>query len=191
MDRAMNIGEAAEAAGVSTKMIRHYEQIGLVPAASRTDSGYRQYTGRDVSVLRFIRQSRRLGFSIEQIAELLGLWSDSRRASRSVKAIAQRHVADLEQKMREMAEMKQALERLVASCHGDDQPHCAILAGLAAQSPAAPDPGSIEPGALRKSAAARKPAVKRPRSPAAPASSAGHDGLMAWTHQLNRQHGGH
>lgn len=191
MNRAMNIGEAAEAAGVSAKMIRHYEQIGLVPAAARTDSGYRQYTERDVSVLRFIRQSRRLGFSIEQIADLLGLWSDSHRASRSVKAVAQQHVADLEQKMREIAEMKQALERLVASCHGDDQPHCAILAELAVQSPAAPEPGSIEPSALRKSAAARKPAgTKSSRSaPSAPAAS--HAGLMAWTHQLHHRHGGH
>lgn len=191
MNRAMNIGEAAEAGGVSTKMIRHYEQIGLVPAAARTDAGYRQYTERDVSVLRFIRQSRRLGFSIERIAELLGLWSDSRRASRSVKALAQQHVADLEQKMREMAEMKQALERLVASCHGDDQPHCAILAGLAVQSPAAPDPGSVEPGALRKPAAARAPATTRSRSSSTSAPSASHAGLMAWTHQLRLHQGGH
>lgn len=88
MKRAMNIGEAAEAAGVSTKMIRHYEQIGLVPAAARTDSGYRQYSAREVSVLRFIRRSRRLGFSIEQLAELLGLWSDAQRARRSVKAVS-------------------------------------------------------------------------------------------------------
>lgn len=192
MDRTMNIGEAAEAAGVSTKMIRHYEQIGLVPAAARTDAGYRRYSGRDVSVLRFIRQSRRLGFSIEQIAELLGLWSDSRRASRSVEAVAQQHVAELEQKMREMAEMKQALERLVASCHGDDDPHCAILAELAVQSPAAPEPGSIEPGALRKSASARKPAAAQRRSPATPAPAAAeHAALMAWTHRLNLHHGGH
>lgn len=191
MSRAMNIGEAAEAAGVSTKMIRHYEQIGLVPAAARTDSGYRQYTERDVSVLRFIRQSRRLGFSIEQIADLLGLWSDARRASRSVKAVAQRHVAELEQKMREMAQMKQALERLVAACHGDDDPHCTILAELAAQSPAAPAPGSIEAGALRRSASARKPAAAKSRSPAAPAPTAGHAGLTAWARQLHHRHGGH
>ncbi|MGE4049762.1 MAG: Cu(I)-responsive transcriptional regulator [Piscinibacter sp.] len=191
MNRVLNIGEAAEAAGVSAKMIRHYEQIGLVPAAARTDSGYRQYTERDVSVLRFIRQSRRLGFSIEQIADLLGLWSDAHRASRSVKAVAQQHVADLEQKMREMAEMKQALESLVASCHGDDQPHCAILAGLAVQSSAAPEPGSIEPGALRKSAAARKAAGRKPRSASMPEQTAGHTGLMAWSQQLHHHHGGH
>ncbi|WP_425259792.1 Cu(I)-responsive transcriptional regulator [Rubrivivax sp. RP6-9] len=190
MHHAMNIGEAAEAAGVSTKMIRHYEQIGLLPAAARTDAGYRQYAERDVSVLRFIRQARRLGFSIEQIAELLGLWSDAHRASRSVKAVAQRHVADLAQKMRELADMKQALERLVASCHGDDHPHCAILAELAVQSPAAPVPGSIEPGTLRKPASARRPAAAKARPPAAPAPAPHHAGLMAWTHQLHQRHGG-
>jgi Cu(I)-responsive transcriptional regulator len=191
MNHALNIGQAAEAAGVSPKMIRHYEQIGLVPAAARTASGYRQYTERDVSVLRFIRQSRRLGFSIEKIAELLGLWSDSRRASRSVKAVAAQHVADLEQKMREMAEMKQALERLVASCHGDDHPHCAILAELAVQSPAAPEPGSIEPGALRKSASARKPAASKRPLPSTSSPTPSHAGLMAWTHQLHVHHAGH
>jgi Cu(I)-responsive transcriptional regulator len=181
MDRAMNIGEAAQAAGVSAKMIRHYEQIGLVPAATRTDSGYRQYTERDVSVLRFIRQSRRLGFSIEQIAELLGLWSDAGRASRHVKALAQQHAADIEQKMREMAEMKQALDRLVASCHGDDQPHCAILAELAVRSPTAPSPGSIEPGALRKPTPASARAQARPQA----AASTSHAELMAWTHRAH------
>lgn len=191
MNRAMNIGEAAEAAGVSAKMIRHYEQIGLVPAAARTDSGYRQYTEREVSVLRFIRQSRRLGFSIEQIADLLGLWSDTHRASRSVKALAQQHVAGLEQKMREMAEMKQALERLMASCHGDDHPHCAILAELAVQSPAAPEPGSIAAGALRKSAATRRAAGTTAAPPPATAPAASHAGLMAWTRQLRPVHGGH
>jgi MerR family copper efflux transcriptional regulator len=91
----MNIGEAATAAGVSAKMIRHYEQIGLLPAAERSESGYRLYGEREVSVLRFIRQSRRLGFSVAQIAELIGLWSDSQRTSREVKAVAQRHLADL------------------------------------------------------------------------------------------------
>jgi Cu(I)-responsive transcriptional regulator len=185
MDQLMNIGEAAQAAGVSAKMIRHYEQIGLVPAAARTDSGYRQYSERDVSVLRFIRQSRRLGFSIEQIADLLGLWSDTGRASRSVKVLAQQHAAEIEQKMREMAEMKQALDRLVASCHGDEHPHCAILAELAVNSPSAPAPGSIEPGALRKpSAASARP---RARPAAQPATS--HADLMAWTHRARSHHG--
>jgi Cu(I)-responsive transcriptional regulator len=146
----MNIGEAAEAAGVSAKMIRHYEQIGLIATAARTDSGYRQYSERDVSVLRFIRQSRRLGFSMQQIADLLGLWSNRRRASRKVKEVAQQHLAELELKMREMAEMKTALERLVASCHGSDDPHCAILDQLAVDSPAPPEPVSIQLQPLRK-----------------------------------------
>jgi len=182
MSRAMNIGEAAEAAGVSTKMIRHYEQIGLVPAAARTDSGYRQYTERDVSVLRFIRQARRLGFSMPQISDLLGLWSNRRRASRKVKAVAQRHLGELEERMRELAEMKTALERLVASCHGGDDPDCAILQELAAGSPAAPDPGSV--------------GLQRPRKPATPdgnphakaAAPASHVDLMAWTRQAHAAH---
>ena len=95
MNPLMNIGEAASAAGVSAKMIRHYEQIGLLPAAERSDAGYRLYGEREVSVLRFIRQSRRLGFSVPQVAELIGLWSDSQRSSREVKAVAQRHLADM------------------------------------------------------------------------------------------------
>jgi Cu(I)-responsive transcriptional regulator len=173
---SMNIGQAAQAAGVSAKMIRHYEQIGLLPAATRSDAGYRQYSERDVSVLRFIRQSRRLGFSMVQIAELLGLWSNRRRASREVKALALGHVADLEQKMREMAEMKDALERLVASCSGSDDPHCAILDDLAAHSTNAPEPGSVGAQPLhRPSARDRKP------PPQAAAVSTHHD-LMAWAH---------
>lgn len=161
MSYPMNIGKAAEAAGVSAKMIRHYEEIGLLPAAARTGSGYRQYSERDVSILRFIRQARRLGFSMQQIAELLGLWSNDRRTSREVKSLAQAHLADLEEKMREIAEMKAALERLVAACHGDDDPHCAILEELAVASPAPPAAGSIVPKALRKRRAKR--AARRPR----------------------------
>jgi len=98
MNPLMNIGEAAKAAGVSAKMIRNYEQIGLLPPAERSDSGYRLYGLRDVSVLRFIRQSRRLGFSMEQIAELIGMWGDDARSSREVKAVAQRHLDELEEK---------------------------------------------------------------------------------------------
>ena len=139
MNPLMNIGEAAKAADVSTKMIRNYERIGLLPPAKRSDSGYRLYGLRDVSVLRFIRQSRRLGFSMEQIAELIGLWSDKARSSREVKAVAQRHLDDLEVKLREIVEMKDALERLVTACKGDDQATCAILENLAVDSPAAPD----------------------------------------------------
>lgn len=187
MTRTMTIGEAAEAAGVSAKMIRHYEQIGLVPAATRTDAGYRLYSERDVSVLRFIRQSRRLGFSMQQIADLLGLWSDNHRASRDVKALAQQHVDDLTQKMREMGEMKRALERLVDSCHGDDDPHCAILAELAVDSPSAPEPAAH--GSLAPTPAARKRPPRRGAA-AAPAPSS-HADLMAWTHGLQARAGGH
>ena len=186
MSRLMNIGEAAEAAGVTAKMIRHYEQIGLVPAAARTDAGYRQYSERDVSVLRFIRQSRRLGFSMEQIADLLGLWSDERRASREVRALAQGHLEALEEKMREMAEMQRALKRLVASCHGDDDPHCAILDQLAVGSPTAPDPGAVGARPVRKSG--RKPAAAQP---SARAGSSAHVDLMAWTRNIHAGQGRH
>jgi Cu(I)-responsive transcriptional regulator len=184
MSRSMNIGEAAKAAGVSPKMIRHYEQIGLVAAAVRTDAGYRQYSEREVSVLRFIRQSRSLGFSIQQIGDLLGLWSDRGRASREVKEVASRHLTDLAAKMREMAEMKAALELLVASCHGSDDPHCAILEGLAADSTATPDPGSVGQQALR-----RAPTRKARPDAKAVTTSAPHADLMAWTRQIHSAHG--
>lgn len=138
MNPLMNIGEAAKAAGVSTKMIRNYEQIGLLPPAERSDSGYRLYGLRDVSVLRFIRQSRRLGFSMEQIAELIGMWGDDARSSRQVKAVAQRHLDELEEKLREITEMKNALQQMVAACKGDDHANCAILENLAVDSPDAP-----------------------------------------------------
>jgi Cu(I)-responsive transcriptional regulator len=186
MTRSMNIGEAAEAAGVSAKMIRHYEQIGLVAAAARTDSGYRQYSERDVSVLRFIRQSRRLGFSMQQIADLLDLWSDRRRASREVKQVAQQHLADLEEKMREIAEMKAALERLVTSCHGGDDPHCAILDGLAVDSPATPEPGSVGGQPLRKVSRREDTPVAKPSN-----TSTSHVDLMAWTRLAHSGHGSH
>lgn len=186
MARPMNIGEAADAAGVSAKMIRHYEQIGLVPEAARTDSGYRQYTERDVSLLRFIRQSRRLGFSMEQIADLLGLWSNDRRASREVKALAQAHLDALEEKMREMAEMQQALKKLVSSCHGDDDPHCAILDELAVSSPEAPQPGAVGTKPIRKAAAKPQARTKVP-----PTEPSAHVDLMAWTRSLHAGHGHH
>jgi Cu(I)-responsive transcriptional regulator len=127
----MNIGEAAKASGVSAKMIRHYESVGLFPRALRTDAGYRQYSDREVNTLRFIRQSRDLGFSIEQIRELLGLWQNRRRPSRQVKALAQAHLQELEQKLLELQQMKTALEHLVDCCHGDDRPDCPILDSLA------------------------------------------------------------
>jgi Cu(I)-responsive transcriptional regulator len=182
----MNIGEAADAAGVSAKMIRHYEQIGLVPEAARTDAGYRQYTERDVSLLRFIRQSRRLGFSMEQIADLLGLWSNDRRASREVKALAQAHLDALEEKMREMAEMQWALKKLVTSCHGDDDPHCAILDELAVSSPDAPQPGAVGAKPVKKVTAKSQARMKAP-----PSEPSTHVDLMAWTRSIHAGHGHH
>lgn len=133
----MNIGAAADASGVSAKMIRHYEEIGLIPPAARTDGGYRLYNERDVHLLRFIRQSRVLGFSMKQIAALIGLWLDQSRPSSKVKQLAQQHIQDLNEKINELQAMKSTLERLANSCHGDARPECPILDGLA-QQPASP-----------------------------------------------------
>ena len=127
----MNIGEAAGASGVSAKMIRHYESVDLLPPAARTDAGYRQYTEKDVHTLQFIRRSRDLGFSIDEIRGLLSLWQDRRRPSRQVKAMAQAHIAGLEQKGQEILAMKSTLEHLVHCCRGDDRPDCPILENLA------------------------------------------------------------
>lgn len=131
----MNIGQAAAASGVSAKMIRHYESVGLFPEARRTESGYRQYSDKDVNTLRFVRHSRDLGFSIEQIRELLGLWQNRRRPSRQVKALAQEHIQELEQKLQELQAMKATLEHLVHSCQGDDRPECPIIDTLAQDHP--------------------------------------------------------
>ena len=131
METRMNIGQAAAASGVSAKMIRHYESVGLFPEAARTESGYRQYAAREVNTLRFIRQSRDLGFSIEQIRELLGLWQNRRRPSRQVKALAEAHIQELEQKLQELQAMKATLEHLAHCCHGDDRPDCPIIESLA------------------------------------------------------------
>ena len=186
MSSCINIGEAQKAAGVSAKMNRNYDQIGLVPEATRTDSGYRQYTERDVSLLRFIRQSRRLGFSMEQIADLLGLWSNDRRASREVKALAQAHLDALEEKMREMAEMQRALKKLVSSCHGDDDPHCAILDELSVSSPDAPEPGAAGAKPVKKVVARSQARTKAP-----PSQPSAHVDLMAWTRSIYAGHGHH
>ena len=127
----LNIGEAANASGVSAKMIRHYEGIGLLPEAQRTESGYRQYGEADVQTLRFIRHSRDLGFSLQEVARLLGLWQDRSRPSREVKALARRHIEELENKAQELLAMKSALEHLVKCCRGDDRPECPIIDSLA------------------------------------------------------------
>jgi MerR family copper efflux transcriptional regulator len=139
MTMMMNIGDAAKASGVSAKMIRHYETVGLFPEPNRTDSGYRQYSDRDVHTLRFIRRARDLGFSLEQIAKLVALWQNRRRPSRQVKALAEAHIRELEQKLHEIESMKATLEHLVHCCHGDDRPDCPILETLSDQSASVPD----------------------------------------------------
>ena len=131
----MNIGQAAKATGVSAKMIRHYESVGLFPEATRTEAGYRQYTDKEVSTLRFIRHSRDLGFSVEQIRELLGLWQNRKRPSRQVKALAQAHLEELDAKLEDLQAMKATLEHLVHCCHGDDRPDCPIIETLESEAP--------------------------------------------------------
>ena len=126
------IGEAARRAGVSARMVRHYESLGLLPQVGRTDSGYRQYTEADVHALRFIGRARTLGFSMEEIRELLGLWQDKGRASASVKRIAQAHIDDLAERIAAMQAMQRTLQSLVHCCHGDQRPDCPILDDLAA-----------------------------------------------------------
>ena len=126
-----NIGDAAASTGVSAKMIRHYESIGLIPPAHRTIANYRLYDDADLHRLRFVKRARSLGFSMKQIQELLGLWSDPRRASAQVKALAQAHAAALAQKIREMQAMQRTLEQLARVCHGDERPACPILDDLA------------------------------------------------------------
>jgi len=127
----MNIGQAARFSGVSAKMIRYYEQIGLIPEAVRSDAGYRHYSSPDVHSLRFIRRARDLGFSVEQISALLVLWHDRHRASADVKAMALSHAAALEAKAAELQAMAQTLEHLADHCDGNEGPDCPILADLA------------------------------------------------------------
>ncbi len=127
-----NIGEAAALTGVSAKMIRHYEAIGLLPQAGRTFAGYRLYGDADLHRIRFIKRARGLGFAMKQIEALLGLWGDRHRASAEVKALALAHATALAEKIAEMEAMRRTLEDLAARCHGDDRPDCPILDDLAA-----------------------------------------------------------
>jgi len=131
MDQNINIGQVARESGVSAKMIRHYETIGLLNEPLRTDAGYRVYGAVDVHRLRFIRQARNLGFPMEQIKELLGLWQNQRRTSKKVKELALKHLAELDERIRELQEIKHTISYLVDHCHGDDRPECPILDGLA------------------------------------------------------------
>lgn len=127
----MNIGQASRASGVSAKMIRYYEQTGLIPKAARRDSGYRDYDQSDVYRLHFIRRARDLGFTVEQIGDLLALWSDRERSSADVKSLALGHVERLKAKQVELSQMIDTLETLARDCHGDDRPDCPIIEGLA------------------------------------------------------------
>ena len=127
----VNIGQAARASGVSAKMVRHYEALGLLGQVARTESGYRQYTAADVHALRFIRRARDLGFSMAEIAGLLSLWHDRARASADVKRIAAQHVAELEQRIAALQDMRRTLQHLLQHCHGDERPDCPILDELA------------------------------------------------------------
>lgn len=126
----MNIGAASAASGVSAKMIRHYEAIGLLRPADRRENGYRDYGGQEVHELRFIGRARKIGFSMAEIAALLALWRDKERPSREVKALAERNLADLERRIADMRAMADTLRGLVSCCHGDDRPECPILAEL-------------------------------------------------------------
>jgi len=172
MGYPMNIGQAARAAGVTAKMIRHYEGLGLIPEANRTDSGYRQYSERDIAMLRFICQSRSMGFSIKQIEHLLSLWADSSRESRDVKALARAHIADLARKMAEMTVMKAALEQIVDDCKGDEGADCEILSKLSG--------GAV---AGQKRATSPNPITKRAHTAKFERPDAG--GLSAWMHGLH------
>lgn len=145
-DTALNIGRVATLSGVSAKLIRHYESIGLIRKPGRSDSGYRLYNEKDVHTLRFIKRARSLGFSLERIRQLLGLWQNRRRASQDVKRLATAHLQELEQKIAEMQAMATTLKHLIHHCHGDERPDCPILADLAGESPHPPQKGSGSPG---------------------------------------------
>lgn len=184
----LNIGQAAAAAGVTPKMIRHYESLGLVPEAERTDAGYRLYGEREIAMLRFIRQCRAVGFSMERIAQLLQLWSDEGRHSREVKQLALQHRGEIEARLRELEQMRATLDDLVASCAGDESAHCPILAGLATRTLHGPAIGAAPEGA-RATLKTVTPGTRRPRragpqpqpAPQHPAFA-----LAAWSHAAVR-----
>lgn len=139
----MNIGEASKASGVSTKMIRYYESIGLIKVPLRTGSGYRVYSENDIHALRFISQARDLGFSVDQMSNLLALWRDRSRASADVKDIALVHIRVLDEKAKALKAMGDTLRHLANNCHGDGRPDCPIIEGLS--SAAAPAPKKRQP----------------------------------------------
>jgi MerR family copper efflux transcriptional regulator len=127
----MNIGQVAEASGVTAKMIRYYEEIGLIAEATRSDSGYRTYANSDVQTLHFIKRSRDLGFTIARIKTLLGLWGDKTRKSSDVKELARQYIAELDEDIHKLQSIRDQLHHLAECCHGDGRPDCPILQDLA------------------------------------------------------------
>lgn len=127
----MNIGEAAKQSGVNAKLIRHYESIGIIPKASRSDAGYRTYSEAEVHILAFVKKSRSLGFSMKEIKKLVGLWRNKTRASVEVKNLALKHINEMEQKILALQSMVKTLKHLAKCCHGDQRPDCPILDDLA------------------------------------------------------------
>ena len=144
----MNIGEVAKRSGVPAKTIRYYESIGLISPADRSAAGYRVYGDRELQTLRFIQRARNLGFSVKQVGELLALWQDRARASGDVKAVARRHLAEIDHRMAELQSMRDTLEHLIGRCHGDERPDCPILADLAGE-PAEESAGTSRPRPAR------------------------------------------
>lgn len=129
----MNIGEVAQMSQLNSKMIRRYEELGIIPKAGRTFSGYRQYTEKDVHVLRFVKRARELGFSMKDIKQLLSLWKNKTRSSAQVKSIAEKHIAELEKKLLEIESLLKTLKNVAHHCHGDEKPDCPILEELEGQ----------------------------------------------------------
>ncbi len=130
MSKSVNIGEAAKISGVNAKLIRHYESIGIIPKASRSDAGYRTYSETDVHILSFVKRSRNLGFSMKEIKKLVSLWRNKNRASSEVKNLAVKHIEEMEQKVLELQGMVKTLKHLAKTCHGDQRPDCPILTDL-------------------------------------------------------------
>ncbi|OYZ21761.1 MAG: Cu(I)-responsive transcriptional regulator [Bdellovibrio sp. 28-41-41] len=126
----MNIGQAAKVSGINAKLIRHYESIGIIPRAIRSEAGYRTYSETDVHILSFVKRSRNLGFSMKEIKKLVGLWRNKNRASSDVKSLAVKHIEEIEMKVLELQAMVKTLKHLAKTCHGDHRPDCPILENL-------------------------------------------------------------
>jgi Cu(I)-responsive transcriptional regulator len=167
----MNIGEAARLSGVSAKMIRHYESLGLVPGVARSAAGYRQVDEAAVHTLGFIRRARELGFGMKEIATLLALWRNKRRASAQVKRIALAHVQDLSRRIEAMQAMQRTLQALAERCHGDDRPDCPILDDISCACAAPRHPPTTHPGAGSSTAPGSRAPRSGRRNPGAPGRS--------------------